>query len=233
MGAGTAQRAVEQLGEAEVPARLVSDGLAEPPEKGVVTVTRGVLCDGFAAPGLGLLVLTESDLTGNRVATGEPRKLAARRRNAVELETLKPGDYVVHSQHGIGRFVEMRERTVSGAKREYLVLEYASSKRGQPADRLFVPTDQLDEVKQAVLIVYMHVQAFTMLGDQLVHVRHNFPRATSVNQLIVSMAFLELTGHSVECGDADSARQKNVARAAVDEGKVLERLGNRDLVAYF
>ena len=149
-GAGTAQRAVEQLGEAEVPARLVSDGLAEAPEKGVVTVTRGVLCDGFAAPGLGLLVLTESDLTGNRVATGEPRKLAARRRNAVELETLKPGDYVVHSQHGIGRFVEMRERTVSGAKREYLVLEYASSKRGQPADRLFVPTDQLDEISRYV-----------------------------------------------------------------------------------
>jgi transcription-repair coupling factor (superfamily II helicase) len=149
-GAGTAQRAMEQLGEAEVPARLVSDGLAEAPEKGVVTVTRGVLCDGFVAPELGLLVLTESDLTGNRVATGEPRKLAARRRNAVELETLKPGDYVVHSQHGIGRFVEMRERTVSGAKREYLVLEYASSKRGQPADRLFVPTDQLDEISRYV-----------------------------------------------------------------------------------
>jgi len=149
-GAGTAQRAVEQLGEAEVPARLVPDGLAEAPEKGVVTVTRGVLCDGFVAPGLGLLVLTESDLTGNRVATGEPRKLATRRRNAVELETLKPGDHVVHSQHGIGRFVEMRERTVSGAKREYLVLEYASSKRGQPADRLFVPTDQLDEISRYV-----------------------------------------------------------------------------------
>ncbi|MDT7667896.1 MAG: hypothetical protein QOC74_679 [Pseudonocardiales bacterium] len=151
-GAGTAQRAVEQLGEAEVPARLIADGLPEVPEKGVVTVSRGVLCDGFAAPGLGLLVLTESDLTGNRVATGEPRKLASRRRNAVELETLKPGDYVVHSQHGIGRFVEMRERTVSGAKREYLVLEYASSKRerhSQP-DRLFVPTDQLDEISRYV-----------------------------------------------------------------------------------
>jgi transcription-repair coupling factor (superfamily II helicase) len=149
-GAGTAKRAMEQLAEAEVPARLVTDALEEVPEKGLVTVGCGVLADGFAVPELGLLVLTESDLTGNRVTGGEVRKLASRRRNAVELETLKPGDYVVHSQHGIGRFVEMRERSVGGATREYLVLEYASSKRGQPADRLFVPTDQLDEISRYV-----------------------------------------------------------------------------------
>jgi transcription-repair coupling factor (superfamily II helicase) len=148
-GAGTAQRALEQLKEAEVPARLVPE-LSESPEPGLVTVAQGCLADGFSAPGLGLLVLTEADLTGNRVATGEVRRLASRRRNAVQVETLKPGDYVVHTQHGIGRFVEMRERTVSGAKREYLVLEYASSKRGQPADRLFVPTDQLDEISRYV-----------------------------------------------------------------------------------
>ncbi|WP_037076228.1 transcription-repair coupling factor [Pseudonocardia spinosispora] len=148
-GAGTAQRAMEQLAEAEVPAKRAQGSDFEP-EKGVVTVAQGVLTDGFYAPALGLLVLTEADLTGNRVATGEVRKLAPRRRNAVQLETLQPGDFVVHSQHGIGRFVEMRERTVSGAKREYLVLEYASSKRGQPADRLFVPTDQLDEISRYV-----------------------------------------------------------------------------------
>ena len=47
----------------------------------------------------------------------------------------------MHDQHGIGRFVEMTERTVGGARREYLVLEYASSKRGQAADRLYVPMD--------------------------------------------------------------------------------------------
>ena len=104
--------------------------------------------EGFTA-GL-LVVLTEADLTGNRAATTETRKLASRRRNAVDLVTLKPGDYVVHAQHGIGRFVEMRQRTVQGATREYLVLEYASSKRGQPADRLFVPTDALDEVSRYV-----------------------------------------------------------------------------------
>ncbi|MCP2168764.1 transcription-repair coupling factor [Goodfellowiella coeruleoviolacea] len=154
-GAGTASRAAEQLREAEVPARLAERGLAEPPEAGLVTVVRGALEDGFALPGLALVVLTETDLTGGRGGTStvslrDRRNLPSRRRNAVDPLALKPGDYVVHEQHGIGKYVEMVQRTVAGATREYLVLEYAASKRGQPGDRLFVPTDQLDEVSRYV-----------------------------------------------------------------------------------
>ncbi len=51
-----------------------------------------------------------------------------------------PGDFVVHEQHGVGRFVELTARTVGSGQavgtREYLVIEYAPSKRGQPGDRL-------------------------------------------------------------------------------------------------
>ena len=148
-GPGTAHRAIEQLRDADVPAKLV-EPLLDAPEPGLVTVTCGCLTDGLTTNG-GLVLLTEADLTGNRAATTDARTLGSkRRRNAVDLVTLHPGDHVVHAQHGIGRFVEMRERTVSGATREYLVLEYASSKRGQPADRLFVPTDALDEVSRYV-----------------------------------------------------------------------------------
>ncbi|MFZ0002727.1 MAG: transcription-repair coupling factor, partial [Trebonia sp.] len=60
------------------------------------------------------------------------------------------GDYVVHEQHGVGRFVELTSRTAAGATREYLVLEYAPGRRGHPPDRLYVPTDQLDEVTKYV-----------------------------------------------------------------------------------
>ncbi len=148
-GRGTAERALEQLREADVAAKLVDD-LTAAPEPGLVTVTCGRLTAGFTATASGLVVLSEADLTGDRASSGETRRLATRRRNAVDLVTLQPGDHVVHSQHGIGRFVEMRERTVSGATREYLVLEYASSKRGQPPDRLFVPTDALDEISRYV-----------------------------------------------------------------------------------
>ncbi|MDA3648050.1 transcription-repair coupling factor [Saccharopolyspora indica] len=151
-GAGTAQRAVQQLREAELPARLAEDGLETEPEAGVVTVVRGGLEDGFAAPGIALVVLTEADLTGGRggTSTKDMRRMPSRRRNAVDPLALKAGDFVVHEQHGIGKYVEMVQRTVGGATREYLVLEYAASKRGQPGDRLFVPTDQLDEVSRYV-----------------------------------------------------------------------------------
>ena len=152
-GTGTAQRAVEQLSEADVPARLAEDGLAEQPVPGIVTVVRATLEDGFVAPDQAMVVLTETDLTGGRHGTSTrdiSAKMPSRRRNAVDPLALKTGDYVVHEQHGIGRYVEMVQRTVAGATREYLVLEYASSKRGQPGDRLFVPTDQLDEISRYV-----------------------------------------------------------------------------------
>nr|WP_157528818.1 transcription-repair coupling factor [Kibdelosporangium sp. MJ126-NF4] len=157
-GTGTAQRAVEQLGEAEVPARFAADGLTEAPAAGVVTVVRGALEDGFMAPDSALVVLTETDLTGGRHGTSTKdmsAKMPSRRRNAVDPLALRTGDYVVHEQHGIGKYIEMVQRTTkdtagASATREYLVLEYASSKRGQPGDRLFVPTDQLDEVSRYV-----------------------------------------------------------------------------------
>lgn len=159
-GAGTAARAVEQLSEAEVPAISATDGLTQTPDGGAVTVTCGRIAEGFVASERGLVVLTESDLTGRAsTATQSTRdsstKMPSRRRNAVDPLALKAGDYVVHDQHGIGRFVEMVQRTTKStgggsATREYLVLEYASSKRGHPGDRLFVPTDQLDEVSRYV-----------------------------------------------------------------------------------
>ena len=77
-------------------------------------------------------------------------KMPARRRNAVDLVQLQPGDLVVHEQHGIGRYIEMISRTVNGGQRDYLIVEYAPSRRNQPPDRLFVPTDSLDQLTRYV-----------------------------------------------------------------------------------
>lgn len=148
-GKGTAQRVVERLGEAEVPAHIAEPG-AEP-ESGRVSVYHGTLRHGVICSDAQLVIVTETDLTGNRVAgVHDGRRLPAKRRNQVDPLALTAGDLVVHDQHGIGKFVEMIERTVSGARREYLVLEYASGKRGQPADRLYVPMDALDQLSRYV-----------------------------------------------------------------------------------
>ena len=146
-GTGTAHRVVEQLGEHDTPAALLEAG--EAPKPGVVGVLKGPLHNGIVIPGAHLVVITETDLTGNRATGPDGKRLAARRRNTVDPLALTAGDLVVHDQHGIGRFVEMVERTVGGARREYLVLEYAG-KKGHQADKLFVPMDSLDQLSRYV-----------------------------------------------------------------------------------
>ena len=158
-GPGLAKRVAEVFAEHDVPSRLVSAGGdagsgGAHPASGVVTVTTGAAGPGFLVPAQRLAVITESDLTGSAGGSGtstkDMRRMPSRRRNQVDPLALQPGDFVVHAQHGVGKFVEMVQRTVATATREYLVLEYAPSKRGQPGDRLYVPTDQLDQVTRYV-----------------------------------------------------------------------------------
>ncbi|WP_460468901.1 transcription-repair coupling factor [Calidifontibacter terrae] len=146
-GPGLAQRATELFGENEI---TVTDGALV---AGEVATATGSLGHGFVLPSSSFVLITEADLlgsTGQGGSTKDMRKMPSRRRKQVDPLQLRPGDFVVHEQHGVGKFVEMVQRTVGGATREYLVLEYAASKRGQPGDRLYVPTDQLDQITRYV-----------------------------------------------------------------------------------
>ncbi|WP_344731638.1 transcription-repair coupling factor [Nocardioides fonticola] len=144
---GPANRTLEVLGEAGVPARLDETAGADP---AVVTVSCGSLTHGFVDDDARLALLTGEDITGQKSSTRDMRRMPARRKRQIDPLELKTGDYVVHEQHGVGRFVEMKQREVQGAVREYLVLEYGASKRGAPPDRLYVPADALDQVTRYV-----------------------------------------------------------------------------------
>ena len=148
-GRGTADRIVEVLSEHAVPLRKLP-ALDEQPAIGIATVVTGQLSHGFVADEIRLAVLTAMDLSGQRAADRASRKLPARRKNQIDPLELASGDPVVHGQHGVGRYVEMMQRTVADATREYLVIEYAPSRRGQPGDRLYVPMDALDQVTRYV-----------------------------------------------------------------------------------
>ena len=169
-GPGPGRRMAQLLADGGVPARIVTQ-LDEPADlgrmasdgtvsgDGVVRVTQASAGHGFVAEGLRLALIAESDLTGRAGAGPRERKAvpARRSRKSVDPLSLHPGDLVVHAQHGVGRFVELMRRGVGSAKsaansatREYVVIEYAPSKRGQPGDRLLVPTDSLDQVSKYV-----------------------------------------------------------------------------------
>ncbi len=91
---------------------------------------------GFVLPGARVAVLAESDVTGRR----RPHRQARTRARPVDgfFDDLAPGSYVVHRQHGVAKYGGMVTRTMGGATRDYLLLEY----RGD--DKLYLPTDQIE-----------------------------------------------------------------------------------------
>ena len=157
-GHGLIERAADVLAEQEVAAREVAE-LPESLEAGVVYLVQGSVEHGFELPELTLGLLSETEFYGRSAGydSRQPKKLASRRKTQVDPLQLTPGDPVVHVTHGIGRFLELTTREVStGGRnavkttREFLVLEYAPSKRGYPGDKLYVPTDQLDLLSRYV-----------------------------------------------------------------------------------
>ncbi len=146
-GRGTADRLAEVLADEDVPSSREPDDA--PP--GVVQVLVGHQGTGFQDPAAKWAVYADADLTRKPSRRSTPKsRLPARRRQQVDPLSLRTGDFIVHDKHGIGRYIELIHRDVRGADREFLVVEYAPSKRGYPPDRLFIPTDQLQSVTRYV-----------------------------------------------------------------------------------
>ena len=91
---------------------------------------------GFLYPAAKIAVLAEGDITGRRRAHRRPRPRA--RSAETYFDDLTSGAYVVHYQHGVGRFAGMVRRSIAGVERDYLLLEYKGG------DKLYVPSDQVD-----------------------------------------------------------------------------------------
>jgi transcription-repair coupling factor (superfamily II helicase) len=114
--------------------RLAEEGLDGSP------VVESNLHGGFIAPSLRIAVVTHTEWHARPPAPARPRK----QRRPTALGELQPGDTVVHSHHGVGRYLGMETREVAGFVREYLVIEYADG------DRLFVPSDTTDSLQRYI-----------------------------------------------------------------------------------
>ncbi|HZD60791.1 MAG TPA: transcription-repair coupling factor, partial [Anaerolineae bacterium] len=109
-----------------------------------VNLVIGNLSGGFVSPGIGLAVISFSDIFGRQSGSRKVRGSSGGGRAISDIADLKIGDYVVHSSHGIAIYGGLTRREVAGIARDYAVLEYAGS------DRLFVPTDQLDRITRYI-----------------------------------------------------------------------------------
>lgn len=148
-GHGMLERYAGIFRNADLPVHIV-EKLNARPTKGSIHLTTSVIAHGFASESDQIFFMTERDLTGSKGSVKDGLPLPSKRKQAIDPLELRTGDFVVHEQHGIGRYVELIQRTVADVTREYLVIEYASAKRGQPGDRIFVPTDALEQVSKYV-----------------------------------------------------------------------------------
>jgi transcription-repair coupling factor (superfamily II helicase) len=148
-GHGLVERYVELLSSADIPIKGV-EAILSTPVRGTVYAIAAHVATGFVDVANKVVLLGENDITGVNDQRAGIGKMPKRRKKTIDPLELKAGDYVVHEIHGIGRYVELIERTIAGVKREYLVIEYAPAKRGQPADRIYVPTDSLELITRYI-----------------------------------------------------------------------------------
>jgi transcription-repair coupling factor (superfamily II helicase) len=136
-GRGSAARIAEVLADRGLNATTIEGSpAAEQLIKAGIHIVVQPLERGFLYPSLKLAVLAESDVTGRRRAHRRPRPRA--RSSETYFDDLRAGAYVVHYQHGVGRFGGMVRRSIGGVERDYLLLEYKGG------DKLYVPSDQVD-----------------------------------------------------------------------------------------
>ena len=114
------------------------DVLATEGVDGIVELVVAPIGRGVVLPGAKLALVAEADLTGRRRVH---RRARGARRGTDYYDALEPGDYVVHYQHGVGRYLEMKPLTMAGIERDYLWLGFRDG-------MVYVPTDQVGLVRK-------------------------------------------------------------------------------------
>ncbi len=143
---GRAERVNDILKEYEIPTHLCrggdEEGAAEPTEDTVVLGV-GSIHAGFFLPAVQLRVLTGTDVFDeSEVAAAPKRARSAHRMFLSDFRDLKPGDCVVHIDHGIGRFQGLKSIGLQQGTKEFVLLTY------QDDAKLYVPVERLDLIQK-------------------------------------------------------------------------------------
>jgi transcription-repair coupling factor (superfamily II helicase) len=134
-----AERLSTLLSHRGVPVALhLGERSGEAPSVHVVT---GSLARGVVAPAEGRVFVTEEEIFGHRAHRPAEKKRPGRAL-LEDLRALRAGDFVVHVDHGIGRYLGLERRAVGGASVELLVVEYGGG------DKLLLPVHRMNQVQK-------------------------------------------------------------------------------------
>lgn len=126
----------ELLKEHDIFAR-VHPGLPDSLEPGEIVVAFGVLEAGFELTPVKIALITDWEIYGQPKRTRIVRTNTQQGAKIAHFTDLRPGDYVVHVNHGIGKYGGIKQLEVGGVRKDYLFVQYAGE------DKLYVPTDQI------------------------------------------------------------------------------------------
>ncbi|MFH1081290.1 MAG: transcription-repair coupling factor [Pseudomonadota bacterium] len=108
---------------------------------GRLTIREGRISGSFVYPGMKLIVISDEDIFGKKT----PRRKWRPAREGFFLKSfgeLKEGNFVVHTEHGIGLYRGLQKLAVAGIENDFLLIEYLDG------DRLYLPVDRLDRIQR-------------------------------------------------------------------------------------
>ena len=120
----------------------IFETLSRLPDFGRCAIAVGAISAGLEYPSLRLAVLTDAQLLHAREKRRARKTLPSGRQRIESYAELSVGDYVVHENHGIGRFAGIIKMQVDGFDKDYIKINYAGT------DSLYVPASQLDMVSK-------------------------------------------------------------------------------------
>ncbi|TSB45059.1 transcription-repair coupling factor [Alkalicoccobacillus porphyridii] len=111
---------------------------------GTINIMQGQLHSGFELPLQKLVVLTEEEVFTKQTKRPQRRQKLTNAERIKSYSELKVGDLIVHTNHGIGKYLGIETLEINGLHKDYLHLRYAAN------DKLYVPVDQIDQVQKYV-----------------------------------------------------------------------------------
>lgn len=139
-GAERIQKVQDILEDYDMTANLSSI----PIKNGGIYIVDGDLSDGFELPDGRIAVITDSELF-----KGKPKRKARQQKvsNAERIKSyseIKPGDYVVHAHHGVGKYIGIENMSQGKIEKDYLEIHF------REGDKLYVPTDKIDLIQKYI-----------------------------------------------------------------------------------
>lgn len=137
-----AERLKQVLADYDIEAAIVNSD--QVPARGQTQIMLGHFMSGFELPMQRLIIITEEEVFTKKAKKPKRRQKLSNAERIKSYSELKVGDWVVHTNHGIGKYLGIKTLEVGGIHKDYMHISYAGN------DKLYVPVEQIDQVQKYV-----------------------------------------------------------------------------------